>query len=1529
MPQNDLQDLYNELMNDDPLKLLHTELSESTMEQPRIEANKNIDPLRALYSELSTPIQTQQIVSPKTLQTQTPSIEQIGAITEQFQPSQAPESILTADEEKQPQQTEQEWKKSILQEQEQTQKELKEVKLTPAKDSATEKDILDWSAKNSIKRMVADVAPFIAGGIVGKGASKIAPILTKHPIVRNVVGKTVSSFYAKYLPSAAGALTTIGTASAFNQLEETGEIDWLKLYKDTVPAAGGLALVGTAGRMAINKGVDIARTNTFTIDKELALEIGARGTNAEAQKLGKLLGTDLNKTLKSAFKGDPVKVKIPYKKVTKYIFDSTKGVKVKKTFLVPEKIQILEKQPFWKKVKDLFVIEAPEVAVPLVKPEIRGKLPPPAEKEAEVMRITPKEPTPIKPPTKSPVLAPKAPIEPLIPKTKGKVPIKEVRVGKEVLKPQDTITIDNKKVLFNGNQLGTKGELVSHEFTILEKGKETTISVTPKELETQSVEQVLQKRVPEKIAEFKKPEVKYTAKDRKGAIEKYQKLLPKDAPKIQLKEDLGKLEGRYNKQTGEIEILKRGHKDLLNRATAHEVAHTLFSHIGGKVGAVISKEISFDKEGNRALKLSIDKEGKSELLTAAKLIKSMWGKPISYHLKTEKGKAKDWTDNDFAHEVIADAWAYKQVGGRLEAAARKTNPAAMKLVDELFKGKALVSKAEVKPTKKGEAGEVYVPTREELQEVTKKIKSISKIPLTILEPSKLVERGLGKEPYATVIKGIHHPEAKQLEFYYKKLDEMNKTVEELEQWFDKFPKKDLENLMLSRGKAYYGKAKILQKEAQQKLNIELANKTIQNSIKEISDYNYDYLTKIMKGQKNINYVKDYFYGLYENQEKVDRFLENWMTTKRFTKEKVFPTYADAKSFGLKLKTNNPITNLKQEYAAIARLEGIEIMRNNLLASGGNKYISKVKDAPVDWKPIKNEPLFDGYRLEPTLAKLVNNLLATNKITSFKIDLGELEVKPGELLRQINNSLRTIKFVMSGFHALSILKQSVADSGYFGFLHKKTALRGFTRGFKKNDPIFKTEAYKDYIKHGGGHRYSVESQSMEIINKMTAKINKNANIGTKIGMLPINIPLGFVNWMFNKYIPKVKFAKYADVVAEKELKLGRLLKSSEKIDIIKEQQNFYGMMNERLFGRSGTFTTAMRFYFLSPGYAEGNYRTMIKAATQWGGKGGEGFRASRSRSNIVNSLLITTMLSTIGTLILTGKAPKKPETLEDVRDLMKIDTGKVDDKGRRIMIDMATYDKDYWNIAFNVLKGKPVKAVDEAIRRIGGMKAPSADLMWDLAGIAMGKKIYDWKGDKIVEITDKPLEKLMKIAIHEIKKIEPISFSVYKQARRKGIDRFIATLETLAGVRTTKTEKDKREQQIISRIYSLKGQQEELYLYLKDTNKPYEMIQKYNDKVRNILESDMVPEKMKKEWEPKLRVDVNRLLGNKGIKLTSPNTKQKDIDAMVKYLKNFGMTKEQTWDMVQNQMIYRAKKKRQRVRRKTLRDRYQRLNARWK
>ena len=112
-----------------------------------------------------------------------------------------------------------------------------------------------------------------------------------------------------------------------------------------------------------------------------------------------------------------------------------------------------------------------------------------------------------------------------------------------------------------------------------------------------------------------------------------------------------------------------------------------------------------------------------------------------------------------------------------------------------------------------------------------------------------------------------------------------------------------------------------------------------------------------------------------------------------------------------------------------------------------------------------------------------------------------------------------------------------------------------------------------------------------------------------------------------------------------------------------------------------------------------------------------------------------------------------------------------------------------------------------------MKATTYDIAVDMAAIFQGKALYDYKGDRVYYVTDPFLNKMMKVILHEIAKTEPISVSVFRQARRREESAVLAAIQALTGTRPTKSEEDIRRNTVLRNIYSLRGQQEELYQYL--------------------------------------------------------------------------------------------------------------------
>jgi len=810
--------------------------------------------------------------------------------------------------------------------------------------------------------------------------------------------------------------------------------------------------------------------------------------------------------------------------------------------------------------------------------------------------------------------------------------------------------------------------------------------------------------------------------------------------------------------------------------------------------------------------------------------------------------------------------------------------------------------------------------------ITKKEKIKSKVRkgirpiLKLVEPAKLAEWKHGAEVVARVIKAFHHSQAETIEFAERKSDVSDKTFGEVERYLrDHFSNEDLDRFMLTRGFPNTVEGVILQKEATQSISPEMRklSKRILDVTQNAADLAYNkllrYVEEISKSEgmtveqmteMNFLYVDEYFRGQYKNTEyyknfqreikkKIEQYIRN---TKSFMKPKLFPTYADSKGvYGVELKNPNPITNIKSEIAAIERLRANHWLRDSLMDSGRDKYIMRetLKHIhPPKWKEIgpEGDIVWKDIWAEPELARLINNLLKLNLITSSK---------SGRFFWKMNNYLRAIKFLGSTFHQGSVTKQAFADNGWFGFMNPKrfmgtigTALKISRKAHQKvlNDPVTK-KAYRKYIQLGGtpiGHEGSFEYELAAIkqFEKLFDKLGILKATKTKAGKILLagpKFPFSYVNWLFRWYIPQLKFQAYLKDIVRREKKLGKNLTDAELIETVKEGQNFYGEMNERLFGRSGTVTTLMRFIWMAPGYAEGNYRTNLKALFQWK-KGGPG---SRSRNNIVNSLLISSILATIGTLIFRGKGPDKPEKLEDVRDYFKIDTGMLDDKGEKIMIDLLTYDKDYWEIYGRLLFGEREKIPTSVIDRLGGMNSTLLEVATDIGLLMQGKALIDWKGDEIVHVTDPAMTKLLKYAMYEIDKVTPISLSVAQQARRRGVNDIVSYLQAVIGLRPTYTEQARRVKEQRRVISSYRDEREEIFRYLTTKRDPRKQIENYNKRIQVFIDNKFLSDEIRNTGK-KLLIDLDMYIYRSVKRLRSTSTSSYDKQKIRKRLANLGI-----------------------------------------
>lgn len=675
----------------------------------------------------------------------------------------------------------------------------------------------------------------------------------------------------------------------------------------------------------------------------------------------------------------------------------------------------------------------------------------------------------------------------------------------------------------------------------------------------------------------------------------------------------------------------------------------------------------------------------------------------------------------------------------------------------------------------------------------------------IFNPATEVIKQYGLEEYAKVQRAIHTPDAEIIGFNNTRSSVFDQNFGEIEKFFSKFSDQDLRDFNLTRGEPEAADAKQLQEEAQARLKKSLGNDNLYKAVKETSDYVFNYAKE---NGLEFNYFEDYFFGAYKNDAgQVQNFLDYWRSTDKFTKEKSLPTVSDAAAYGLELKDQNPITNIKKEMRLVAQRVGLLKLKEQLL-EGESEYAVELKPTQEgaqgaqmeqlkNWRKIE-DPVFKGMLFSPEYAHFVNSLLSTNKVSSSPVL---------KAMRQLSYTMRQIKFFGSMFHMMNMAKASVSQEGAFSGEGYKDIAKSF-KAIDESDPEF-----KDYANLGGGKGYSLDVEAQKQIDVAIEKIKKGNFLGGALrapaALLEqkwIPASPGMIKWMFNEFIPSLKFTKFQQMVDGIQERMGRPATDGEKIETIKTINNWYGEINERLFGRSATVTSALRLIFSAPGYGEGNFRTIYKSlhdeipnAIKTREITPEG---SENTKFIASTLFTSLLMGTIGTLFATGKAPSVPKNGSDVRDLFKIKTDLKDGNGDTVYFDMMTYDKDYWSVFGNIASGKPGKVPEDLLKRVSGATSSSFRLLNDMTTIMNGGTVYDFKGDPIYFKTDDLTVKLKKFMEYEGVAAQPISLGTLTQSKDKGVGNAEALAASVIGIRSTTSEGVKEAKQARGDLFSL-------------------------------------------------------------------------------------------------------------------------------
>jgi hypothetical protein len=366
-------------------------------------------------------------------------------------------------------------------------------------------------------------------------------------------------------------------------------------------------------------------------------------------------------------------------------------------------------------------------------------------------------------------------------------------------------------------------------------------------------------------------------------------------------------------------------------------------------------------------------------------------------------------------------------------------------------------------------------------------------------------------------------------------------------------------------------------------------------------------------------------------------------------------------------------------------------------------------------------------------------------------------------------------------------------------------------------------------------------------------------------------------MFDDFIPSIKFVKYMDEVKSFEGREGRKITDSEAMDLIKTTQQIYGEMNERLYGRSSTVTSAMRLIFTAPGYGEGNFRTIFGAGREIGQKltGKTSPTGLRNARFITSSMITSLTIATIGTRIMTGKWKEMPKNPDDFRDLFKIDTNMKDGNGDELFFDTLTYEKDYYSVFGNVASGigfrKPeeiTKIPGELGKRVSGAVNPAFKIAIDLGTIFSGGTVVDFRNRPVYRKSDTPVQKVSKLMDHELGVETPISLSTFMTSKEKGIDWLKAYGSAVVGIRTTTSELVKKTKEVRTDLYDMQDstrdmQQDIDKLYNENPKKAVEKASKFNEQQAKKFEQYFGRVGIDLEFDKLPRSEQNKYLVTKG------------------------------------------------------------------
>jgi len=703
------------------------------------------------------------------------------------------------------------------------------------------------------------------------------------------------------------------------------------------------------------------------------------------------------------------------------------------------------------------------------------------------------------------------------------------------------------------------------------------------------------------------------------------------------------------------------------------------------------------------------------------------------------------------------------------------------------------------------------------------------------------------------------------------LPQVNKTVEELGKWFDKFPKEQqFSFIVTSQDRPTTTRLKKMYDTLKEGLHPELAHPEVKQSVRQIFDMVYDVIPK----ELDVHYIKNYFPGMYENPKQVEEWLKNRFpkisASRSFTKEKYFDLLLEAHDAGFRLKEYNPVKLAFREFKNIQDLRFLYDAQKELIKDGSyivldepvKKITSKTgrvletllrkepkataafltarhpKKATEDWIPGDLlDPIFAKYKIEPNVFHILQN---------FKADYSSNPIK--NILYKTSVGTTVFRYSLGAFHLWNtwikgsiVTNAAVTKGGLLNPIVWLSPITGLIKGTKAMRDF--TPEFQEAILAGVGGLSKEGFQPFEKQAFVTlgniANMFKEDQILQGVLKLPLatalTVPEASRGSQFEKIIPAVKFSAWSNITnrlleenAERILR-GEVTKETLQQVAARAVDRNFGMLNDQLLGRSKELSRWLRVLYLVPGYMEGNFRNLIGAFT----KGGR-----LERAFIVNSLLFDLVTAQVATHLVKGVWKKMPKSVKDWQDLFTVETGQRDNKGKEIVWNTLTYEKDW---------ARPIW------QSLANRRVPVLDLMYALFSNQIptdnfGKPIYNQADSFETKFTKFIQQSGDEVGI-------PITLSTIKNAIQRGASPSQALFFSELGFQPTYKAATKRLQDTQSKIYDLSSVDNRTKVLhqvyqLTDQGKTEEaqkVLRNYNQQVISLLR-DVENEGVKVNWD---------------------------------------------------------------------------------